>query len=46
MLDMVLHGVTMLMVDFGMEHKISLDGLSEKECEEAVEKLIKQEPTR
>ena len=26
-----------------MEHKVSLDGLSEKECEDAMERLIKQE---
>jgi NADH dehydrogenase (ubiquinone) 1 alpha subcomplex subunit 2 len=30
-------------VDFGLEHKVSLDGMSEKECEDAVEKLIKLE---
>jgi len=33
----------LLMEDFGLEHKVSLDGLSEKECEDAVEGLIKQE---
>jgi hypothetical protein len=26
-----------------VEHKVSLDGLSEKECEDAVERLIKRE---
>jgi len=30
-------------LEFGVEHKVSLDGLSEKECEDAIEKLIKQE---
>ena len=35
--------VQWLTIDFGLEHKVSLDGLTEKECEEAVEKLIKQE---
>ena len=35
-----------LILDFGVEHKVSLDGLSEKECEEAVEKLIKQESAK
>lgn len=29
--------------EFGVEHKVSLDGLSEKECEDAMERLIKQE---
>jgi hypothetical protein len=28
--------------DFGLENKITLDGMSEKECEDAVEKLIQQ----
>jgi hypothetical protein len=31
-----------LPVEFGVEHKVNVDGLSEKECEEAVERLIKQ----
>jgi hypothetical protein len=30
-------------LEFGVEHKVSLDGLSEKECEDAIEKLIKHE---
>jgi NADH dehydrogenase (ubiquinone) 1 alpha subcomplex subunit 2 len=29
-------------VEFGLENKINLDGLSEKECEDAVEKLVQQ----
>ena len=28
-----------------MEHKVSLDRLSEKECEDAIEKLVKQQPS-
>jgi hypothetical protein len=28
--------------DFGLENKITLDGMSEKECEDAVEKLVQQ----
>jgi len=26
-----------------VEHKVSLDGLSEKKCEDAIEKLVKQQ---
>ena len=46
MLDMVRDQRMWLMIEFGMEHKVSLDGLSEKECEEAVEKLVKQPPSK
>jgi hypothetical protein len=28
--------------DFGLENKITLDDMSEKECEDAVEKLVQQ----
>jgi NADH dehydrogenase (ubiquinone) 1 alpha subcomplex subunit 2 len=30
-------------VEFGLERKVSLDGMSEKECEDTVERLIKTE---
>jgi len=30
-------------IEFGLERKVSLDGMSEKECEDAVERLIKTE---
>ena len=32
------------MLEFGREHKVSLEGLNEKEIEEVVSKLIRQEP--
>jgi len=32
-----------LILEYGVEKNVALDGLSEKECEDAVEKLVKQE---
>jgi hypothetical protein len=29
-------------IEYGVEHKVNLDGLSEKECEDAVERLVRK----
>ena len=32
-----------LILEYGVEKNVALDGLSEKECEDAVEKLVNQD---
>ena len=42
--DMVFHLVAMETdLEYGVERNIGLDGLSEKQCEDAVERLVKQQ---
>ncbi len=42
--DMVFHLVAMgTDLEYGVERNIGLDGLSEKQCEDAVERLVKQQ---